>query len=180
MNLRFLHIRNNDLHRLEANSLEQLVNSSSSSSGGIKFTSLSSLPLICFNGLERLHELHLMSTSISSIPPQTFRPLVALRLLELEDNQLELIDSRWFVENLQPRQLMMNRNIINAIHPSLLDLPQLAVLFLDSNLCVSEIFFISEETRSNVTRALQPCFDNYVANKRRFILEVDGEVIRME
>lgn len=117
-----------------------------------------------------------MSTAISSLPPQIFRPLVALRLLELEGNQLELIDSRWFTANHQLRQLMMNRNRIEAIHPSLLELPSLTSLFLNSNICVSDIFFISEETIESVRNALLPCFNNYSTHKRRYVLDVEGEV----
>lgn len=71
---------------------------------------------------------------------------------------------------------MMNSNQIKAIHSSLLELPELSTLFLESNICVSGIFSITNETRESVRRALQPCFDNYQTNRRRFILDVEGEL----
>lgn len=174
-NLRYINIRNNPIRRLEANVFQNATNLEQ------LFlwwnTELDFLSEYAFSGLEKLNELHLVSSSIPYIQPQTFRPLVSLRFLELGQNRLDLIDSRWFSTNRQLGQLMMNSNDVSAIHPSLLDLPELSALFLEGNICVSDVFFINDIASREMARsALRPCFDNYPNRKRRFFMTVEGEV----
>ena len=174
-NLRYINIRNNPLRRLEANifqnvtSLEQLLLWWN--------VELDYISENAFTGLENLRELQVISSKVPYILPRTFRPLFALQILEVTQTKLEYIDSRWFSTNRQLAELKMNSNSINALHRSLLDLPQLTSLFLQGNTCVSNIFFISDSiSRENARNALLPCFDNYPTRKRRFVLDVEGDV----
>jgi Leucine-rich repeat (LRR) protein len=174
-NLKYLNIRNNPIKRIEANVFQNATNLEELYlwwNSELNFVSENA-----FTGLENLRELHLISSNLPSILPRTFRPLTSLQLLELSQNGINYIDSRWFSTNRQLTHLQMNSNSIDAIHPSILDLPELTSLFLQGNRCVSNVFIITDSVSRQIVRnALLPCFDNYPTRKRRFVLDVEGDV----
>lgn len=175
LNLKYLNIRNNPIRRIEANVFNAMRNLEVLNLWWN--TDLDYVSEDAFTGLESLIDLQIISSDIPFVLPRTFRPLTSLRFLELAQNKLGYIDSRWFSTNRQLTQLRMNSNSIDAIHPSLLDLPELTSIFLQGNTCVSNVFFITDNiSRENVRIALLPCFDNYPTRKRRFVLDVEGDV----
>lgn len=129
-----------------------------------------------FLGLPLLRELSLLGGRLTNIPPNTFAPLTNLRYFDASFNQLEIIDSRWFVNNSQIFQLSFNTNLIHSLHTSLVDMPMLTNLQLLNNNCIDAIFFINDLTREQVRTELRPCLDNYPSRITRFIIELEGDL----
>lgn len=123
-----------------------------------------------------MRELHIYGGQLTYLAPNVFSPLINLQYLDASSNQLEIIDSRWFVNNTMIRQLNFNRNLIHSIFPAIVDMPLLTNLQLLQNICVDDVFVITDVTREMVRQALNPCFINYPLRVQRFWMELEGDV----
>jgi Leucine-rich repeat (LRR) protein len=103
-----------------------------------------------FLGLWNLQELHLFGGNLVRFEPNTFQPLPNLRFLEVSYNLIEVLDSRWFLNNTLLARIHFNYNLIYAVAPNIVDQPALTNLQLLENICVNDIFVINELTRDQV------------------------------
>jgi len=172
-NLQHLTITVNHVRRLEANTFRYAFNLQQIYFLG---NDLEYVNEAAFAGLPNLQELALFGGRLTFLAPNVFAPLVNLRFFDASSNHLEIIDSRWFVNNSQIFQLNFNRNFIHSIHTSLVDMPMLTNLQLLENVCVDAMFLINDQTREQVRTQLNPCFENYPLRLQRFIIELEGDL----
>ncbi|KAL0994829.1 hypothetical protein UPYG_G00127690 [Umbra pygmaea] len=69
-----------------------------------------------FQGLSRLHALHLYHCGLLSLPPGIFEGLSSLQYLYLQDNQLEFLEDDLFVDLLNLSHLFLHGNKLWSLH----------------------------------------------------------------
>ncbi|KAJ7997404.1 hypothetical protein DPEC_G00228630 [Dallia pectoralis] len=69
-----------------------------------------------FQGLTRLHALHLYHCGLLSLPPGVFEGLSSLQYLYLQDNQLEFLEEDLFVDLLNLSHLFLHGNKLWSLH----------------------------------------------------------------
>lgn len=133
-----------------------------------------------FIGLQNLISLRFQDDSISTFLPFTFRPLNNLRNIYLTGLRLQRIDGRLFASNRFLRILDLQDNSIDAIQSTFLNnLANIQIINLMENNCVNYFFSIEGNlTIPDVQSNLTTCFNNF-NNVRptyvtRLILEVEG------
>lgn len=129
-----------------------------------------------FLGLLNLQELHLFGGHLTRFEPNTFNLLPNLRFLDVSYNLIEVLDSRWFVNNTFLSRIHFNYNMIYAVAPNLIDHPALTSLQLLANICVDNVFVINDLTRDQVRQELNTCHDNYPARIRNYCFQLEGDV----
>lgn len=178
-NLRVLNFLNNNITSLTADTfinlpqLEELYFVSNN---------ILNISVNAFIGLQNLMSLRLQNDTIATFLPFTFRPLVNLRNIFLTELRLQRIDGQLFASNRFLRILDLQDNVIDAIQSTFLNnLANIQIINLMGNQCVNYFFSIEgNQSIPDVQRNLTTCFNNFnndrPANVTRFILEVEGHL----
>lgn len=118
-----------------------------------------------FRNLNALRNLNLNGNNLFELPAHIFNPLTSLTHLYIYNNNIRDIDVASFGDSLSTLDtLSAQYNQIMGIDPSLLEqASNLQVLYLSGNNCSSENFYDIQQTRTNVSVALEQCFTNFAA-----------------
>lgn len=176
-NLRVLFFMDNDIKTLTADTfinlpfLEELYFVSNN---------IFNVSVNAFIGLQSLISLRFQQDSITQFLPFTFRPLVNLRNIFLTELRLQTIDGRLFASNRFLRILDLQDNAINAIQSTFLNnLANIQIINLMGNQCVNYFFSIEGNTTVlDVQRNLTRCFNNFDQPPiiTRLTLQIEGHL----
>lgn len=128
-------------------------------------TNLVGLNLEWFQNLRALRNLNLNGNNLFELPAHIFNPLTNLTYLYIYNNNIRDIDVASFGDSLSNLDtLSAQYNQIMGIDPSFLDqASNLNILYLSGNNCSAENFYDVQQTRANVSVALDQCFTNFAA-----------------
>lgn len=177
-NLVSVEINNNDrFETIHANAFSGALNLANLT---LRSNQLETIDENSFTGLSSLGQLFLELNRIRQLPAGVFRPLTSIEVLIFSDNLLESLHGSLLMNNPQLRHLDCQRNQVNSIGRDFLDgVPRLELINTLGNLCVDDVFAISEITTINHVRlAFETCFRNFENDPdnqvRTYILELHG------
>lgn len=118
-----------------------------------------------FQNLQTLRSLNLQGNNLFELPAGIFEPLSNLTNLYIYQNNIRDLDVASFGSSLRSIDtLSAQYNQIMGIDPSFIDeATNLNILYLSGNNCSSENFYEVQQTRANVSAALNQCFTNFAA-----------------
>lgn len=179
VNLRVLNFVNNNITSLRA---DTFINLPFLEELNFVSNNILNISVNAFIGLQNLMSLKFQNDSISTFMPFTFRPLNNLRNIFLTGLSIQRIDGRLFASNRLLRILDLQDNAIDAIQSTFLNnLANIQIINLMENQCVNYFFSIEGNlTIPDVQRNLTTCFNNFnnerPTNVTRLILEVEGHL----
>ncbi|XP_040577098.1 toll-like receptor Tollo [Lepeophtheirus salmonis] len=144
---------------------------------GNNFTGL--LDTQSFIGRKRISSMFLNNSNIGGIDNQTFNGLMELKILHLEDNQVQRLEGYEFVNISSLQELYLHRNRIEYIHERTFDnLLSLRILTLDGNNLISTSIWefpllSSLQDLTSITLSNNPwsCKCEFVQKFQNFIAE---------
>ena len=104
-----------------------------------------------FNGMEDLEYLDLAGNKLLVIPTDAFFSLESLILIDLSYNQIEELTNGIFINNNDLVRTYLVDNKIKLIGSTVFDdMPELAEVSLDGNICVSKYYYYVNQLKKDV------------------------------
>jgi Leucine-rich repeat (LRR) protein len=128
-------------------------------------TNMVGLNIEWFSNLRALKNLNLNGNNLFELPAYLFNNLTSLSYLYIYNNNIRDIDLASFGPSVSSVDtIFAQNNQIMGIDPAFLEeASSLNILYLSGNNCSAENFYDVQQTRANVSIALDQCFSNFAA-----------------